>query len=198
MDQASNTCGANGPIGPQNRLIVFLRIEQAFRCLITESPAAFEHNSTSSSIPGSIDPGGESAFPVESAIAWANPMMKGIIAYKQQDLLQAAWEIRRGYRTIQEGLAHFPKFLPSRRDMAILQLLIGTVPDRYQWAVELLSGIRGTPRTGQTVLSGSVPTSVPRDISDGETVFLEAILLHYVLSVRTSGSPRAQQIPPGT
>lgn len=187
MDQASNTLRRMDRSDPQNRLIVFLRIEQAFlRCLITESPAAFEQFNQL------IHPGIQSIQAVKVPSPWTSHclgelyMMKGIIAYKQRDLLQAAREIRRGYRTIQEGLADYPKFLPSRRDMAILQLLIGTVPDRYQWAVELLSGIRGSTSQGQAVLSGiSSNFRAQGHFLMEETVFLEAILLHYVLG-RTS------------
>ncbi len=115
-------------------------------------------------------------------------MMRGILAYKKRDYLQAAADIRKGHQAIQAGLKQFPRFLPARRDLAILNILVGTIPDQYQWAIEWLSGIDGEISTGLYNLQEvSQILDSQHHFLATETSFLEAILTFHVLGNRLDG-----------
>ncbi|MCF8238058.1 MAG: tetratricopeptide repeat protein [Saprospiraceae bacterium] len=112
-------------------------------------------------------------------------MMRGILASRRQAYLQAVSDIRKGYQATQTGLKRFPRFLPCRRDAAVLRILMGTLPDRYQWALEWISGIDGDLVEGIEELRG-----IRRILSKQghflsmDTGFLEAVISHYILGQR--------------
>lgn len=115
-------------------------------------------------------------------------MMRGILAYKQRDYLRAASDIRKGHQAIQTGLKRFPRFLPARRDLAILSILVSTVPDRYQWAIEWLSGIDGEIGSGfSTLQKVSHTLNKQHHFLAQETSFLEAMLTYHVLGNKKDG-----------
>lgn len=64
------------------------------------------------------------------------------VKLKFGDQFSAMLDVRRAYKALEENLAEFPDHLLSRKDMAVLQALIGTVPDQYRWGVQLL-GLSG-------------------------------------------------------
>ncbi len=109
-------------------------------------------------------------------------MMRGVMASRRQAYLQAVSDIRKGYQATDAGLKRFPKFLPCRRDAAVLRILMGTVPDRYQWALEWISGIDGHLVEGLEELRVIRKTlNKQGHFLAMDTGFLEAVISHYVL-----------------
>ncbi len=168
---------------PDNRVVDFLQYEMDFlQCILTEEAVVLDRFQRQAQ--GRIDRIGN----VPESEVWRGTclgemyMMRGILAYKRQAYLQAASDIRRGYQATLEGLKRFPRFLPGRRDAAVLRILMGTVPDRYQWALEWISGIDGNIVLGMEELQDIRLTLENQGhFLATETGFLEAILRHYVL-----------------
>lgn len=180
----------------ENRIIDFLQFELDFlSAMVTERPEIIDQFQRSSQQRINRVRQIRSDAPWRGHCLGEMYMMRGILAYKRRDYLNAASDIRKGHQAIQSGLKQFPRFLPARRDQAILSILIGTVPDRYQWAVEWLSGIEGQSAAGYKTLQQVRRTFVKQGhFLATETVFLEALLAAQVIGNRPEGYALVQSM----
>lgn len=76
----------------------------------------------------------------------------------------AAIEIRRAYLLLKENQKRFPDFLPNRIGLGILHIIVGLVPEQYQWLANL-AGLEGTISEGVSELKEVL------DYSGGDPVF---------------------------
>ncbi len=60
----------------------------------------------------------------------------------------AVFAIRRAYNLTQECVKKYPAFIPIKKTSGVIQVMIGSVPDKYHWFISLL-GMRGSVVTGQ-------------------------------------------------
>ncbi len=51
----------------------------------------------------------------------------------------AAWEINRAYRLLKQNIESFPQFVPDYITMGVLHVMIGLVPDKYNWMLKIIS-----------------------------------------------------------
>jgi tetratricopeptide (TPR) repeat protein len=51
----------------------------------------------------------------------------------------AAWNIRQAYNTVQECKKKYPDFLPIKKTSGLLDIMLGSVPEKYQWVMNLLN-----------------------------------------------------------
>lgn len=63
----------------------------------------------------------------------------------------AVFAIKRGYNNTMECLKKYPDFVPIKKTSGVIQVMIGSVPDKYHWFMSLL-GMRGSVVTGQKQL----------------------------------------------
>lgn len=63
----------------------------------------------------------------------------------------AAFEIRHAYILLKENQTHFPDFLPNQIGLGILHIIIGLVPEKYQWLVNF-TGFEGSVTEGVSEL----------------------------------------------
>ena len=68
------------------------------------------------------------------------------------DLFSAAIEFSRAYYLIEENREEFPEFNPNRLSEAVLHVIVGLVPDKYEWFMKLLS-LNGNVEEGKSELS---------------------------------------------
>lgn len=66
--------------------------------------------------------------------------------------LNAVMSIRKAYQLTSECLKQFPTFIPIKKTSGVLQVMVGSVPDKYQWFMSLL-GMKGSVDKGQRQLS---------------------------------------------
>ena len=59
----------------------------------------------------------------------------------------AAWNIRQAYLTVQECKKKYPAFLPIKKSSGLLEIMLGSVPEKYQWVMNLLN-MEGSVETG--------------------------------------------------
>ncbi len=57
---------------------------------------------------------------------------------KLDELPTAAKELRTAYLFLKENKKKFPDFKPNNKTLALLQTLLGTVPEKYRWMTDLL------------------------------------------------------------
>ncbi len=74
-----------------------------------------------------------------------------IAKLKFHDYFSAALGIRRSYLLINENLEKFPGFEPQQVTLGILHIIIGMVPDQYQWILSLIS-MEGNVQQGEQEL----------------------------------------------
>lgn len=65
--------------------------------------------------------------------------------------LNAVFAIRSAYNTTQECLKKYPDFIPIRKTSGVIQVMVGSVPDKFHWFISLL-GMKGSVITGQKQL----------------------------------------------
>lgn len=66
--------------------------------------------------------------------------------------INAVLSIRKAYQLTAECLAKYPSFIPIKKTSGVIQVMVGAVPDKYQWFMSLL-GMKGSVVNGQNQLS---------------------------------------------
>ncbi len=64
----------------------------------------------------------------------------------------AVFAIKRAYNNTSECLKKYPDFVPIKKTSGVIQVMIGSVPEKYHWFMSLL-GMRGSVVTGQKQLT---------------------------------------------
>ncbi len=65
--------------------------------------------------------------------------------------LNAVWAIRAAYNLTQECIKKYPDFLPIKKTNGVMQVMVGSVPDKFHWFISLL-GMKGSVQVGQKQL----------------------------------------------
>jgi tetratricopeptide (TPR) repeat protein len=63
----------------------------------------------------------------------------------------AVWAIKNAYNITQECLKKYPDFIPIKKTSGVLEVMVGSVPDKYHFFMSLL-GMKGSVITGQKQL----------------------------------------------
>lgn len=98
--------------------------------------------------------------------------------------LSAAWDFRKAYLQYVANATRWPTFLPNKKNLGVLQVIIGSVPDQYQWFLQII-GLTGNVREGMLNLEAAATQSSP---FQEEAKLLHDIMLH---SVRQENAPQA-------
>lgn len=61
--------------------------------------------------------------------------------------VDAAWNVRQAYLTVQECKKKFPEFVPIKKTSGVLEVLLGSIPEKYQWVISMF-GMEGSVETG--------------------------------------------------
>ncbi len=64
----------------------------------------------------------------------------------------AVFAIRRAYNLVQDCKKKYPDFIPIKKTSGVIQVMVGSVPEKYAWFMGLL-GMHGQVTTGQKMLS---------------------------------------------
>lgn len=89
----------------------------------------------------------------------------------------AAWNLRQAYLNMSDCRRKFPDFTPARKTAAILDILIGSVPEKYDWVLSLM-GMSGSLTRGIDELNAlrSIENAMKR-----EAALLYAVVQGFVL-----------------
>lgn len=78
-------------------------------------------------------------------------LQRGFNLLNLDQSINAVFAIRRAYNATQECLKKYPTFIPIKKTSGVIQVMIGSVPDKYHWFMSLL-GMRGSVALGQKQL----------------------------------------------
>jgi hypothetical protein len=88
--------------------------------------------------------------------------------------LAAAWDLRQAYLQYVANAKRFPSFVPNRKTLGTLQVLIGSVPDNYRVFLNI-TGMKGDIKTGMANLKSAATLQNP---FQQEAIVLQALLEH--------------------
>lgn len=107
----------------------------------------------------------------EIKLQWA------FVKTKFGDEISAAWSMRQAYKLLAENTQKFPDFLPQRKSLGMLQILIGSVPQQYTWIVHT-AGLYGDIKTGMANMKAA--SRLPDNFGE-EAQLLMALVQVYIL-----------------
>jgi tetratricopeptide (TPR) repeat protein len=84
----------------------------------------------------------------------------------------AAWNIRQSFVLTQDCLHAYPQFIAAQKTAGLLNILLGSVPDKYQWVLSVLA-MRGSVEEGIRQLKAL-------QFSDNTVLATEASLMLYL------------------
>ncbi|MFZ5970194.1 MAG: hypothetical protein ACOYXA_01260 [Bacteroidota bacterium] len=84
----------------------------------------------------------------------------------------AVWAIRNAFNLTQECLKKYPAFVPIKKTSGVIQVMVGSVPDKYHWFITLL-GMKGSVAVGQSQLEELRKS--------GSSLNIEATILYYTI-----------------
>jgi predicted negative regulator of RcsB-dependent stress response len=90
--------------------------------------------------------------------------------------LSAAWDFRKAYIQYTANAKQWPSFIPNRKNLGVLQVLIGSVPDQYKWFLNII-GLKGSIRGGMANLYSASSKQNP---FQEEAKLLHAVVVHLV------------------
>jgi len=73
----------------------------------------------------------------EIKLQWA------FVKLKMGDEFNAMLNIRSAYRLLEQNIKEFPDFVPNKKTMGLLNVLIGSIPSNYNWVLSLV-GMEGS------------------------------------------------------
>lgn len=110
-----------------------------------------------------------------------------LLKLRFEDYLSAFTDINRAHKLLLRNQELFPDFLGNKKDLGILHAAVGTVPDNYRWALELMSSLEGTVRQGKEEVASVLAVAQQQDFP-----FLqETQVLYAFLLLHLDGRPEA-------
>ncbi|MCX2739255.1 DUF3808 domain-containing protein [Pontibacter anaerobius] len=88
--------------------------------------------------------------------------------------LSASWDFREAYLQYTQNLKNYPDFIPNKKNLGVLQVLIGSVPDKYKWFLNII-GLKGSIKAGMANLKVATAKANP---FHQEAQLLYAVILH--------------------
>jgi hypothetical protein len=89
------------------------------------------------------------------------------------DRLAAAWDLRKAYLQYAANAKRFPDFVPNKKTLGVLQVLIGSIPDTYKPFLNII-GMKGSISAGMANLK--IAATKPNPFQE-EAQLLQALLI---------------------
>ncbi len=74
-------------------------------------------------------------------------LQMGVVKLKFGEYRSAATDINRAYKDLKENKNRFPDFLPTNTGLGMIHILVGIIPDSYNWLLKIF-GLEGDIRLG--------------------------------------------------
>lgn len=110
-----------------------------------------------------------------------------LIKFRFEDYLSAFTDINRAHKLLLRNQELFPDFLGNKKDLGILHAAVGTVPDSYRWALELMSSLEGTVGQGKREIEAVLSAAKQQDFPFQQ----ETQVIYTFLLLHLDGRPEA-------
>jgi TolA-binding protein len=111
-------------------------------------------------------------------------LQSAVLKLKFSDYAGAAYEFNKAYNNLTDCVTDFPAFLPAQKDMLLLKVMVGTVPENYRWMLKIL-GFSGDLKTSMAkygIMLGEMEKSPDYSIFTNESRIIYAYLSFYMLN----------------
>lgn len=149
LDSASQQLGQLSKADPRNLLIPYYEnYIDVLKILILEDRALFDRledrKDERLQLLSSADDGSPWYLLVDAEINlhWA------VARLKFEEYFTAAMEINRAFRLLKKNARLYPDFPYTYRTLGLLKAAYGTVPEKYQWILSLISSLEGSVEEG--------------------------------------------------
>jgi hypothetical protein len=166
-------------INPQNAIPVLLdNYIDYFQLFISENKADFERLKTNESIRlARLEKEDKKSPYYLYSLAQIN-LQWAMVRSNFHEYKTAGFEIRRANMMLQENAKKFPSFLPNQKELGIINVLVGSIPDGFMKDVLGVIGLKGNTQKGIKMLENLVselPKS-PYSHYYGEALFFLAYI----------------------
>ncbi len=178
LDESSAMLAAAEKKNPDNLITVYLQNYIDFlRIYTTDTRAMYDKLKTNKDIRLSQLMAGDPGSPyylftqAEVNLQWA------ALSIKFGEYVNAIFEIRKAYKALEQNQSRFPDFKANKKSLGVLYALLGSVPDKYKWGLNLL-GMEGSVQKGIGYLKEVTEYGRSNDfIYQEETITFYAFLL---------------------
>ena len=108
---------------------------------------------------------------------------------KFKEYVTAAIEINKAYRLLEKNAEMFPEFVPNKISLGVLHIMIGMVPEKYQWLLNIIS-MKGSVVQGREELIYVLEQSNQNEIYR----YLRAETLFYLGFIDLNIKPNPDQL----
>lgn len=164
-------------------------LAEALELLITENPEKFQEyedhfeNRIETKWP-SLRPADHLFLQAELRLQWA------FVYLKFGHEFDAALNIKHAYEIAEQCKKKFPKYQAIKKTSGLLQIIIGSVPEKYNWVLGLL-GIEGSVQTGLSELETLRTSS---SVLNFETNLLYALVQGFILQQTDSAVQELKKV----
>ena len=166
---------------PENYMVYHLEnYVDFFRVFINEDKTQFARLEQNKDRRLSKIKTGDSSSPYYLYIQADIRLQWALARLKFEEYATAFLETNKAFKLLTQNQEKFPDFMPNKKDLGILHAMVGTIPDNYKWAVEMLTSMEGTIEDGRAELEEVIDYSRGNDfIFETETyVFYAYLMLH--------------------
>ena len=160
---------------PNNRIVSYLRNYADFlEVIISEDKQKYEGFSSDRQKLLSHVTSGEAGSPWHLYTQAQIHLQHSFAAMRFGDYATGAIGINKSYRLLVKNQTLFPNFRPNQVALGLLQVLIGSIPQNYQWVTKLLY-LQGTVKQGTENMQQALvdpSTSVKFPFLTSESIFL--------------------------
>ncbi|WP_375562607.1 hypothetical protein ACE193_08685 [Bernardetia sp. OM2101] len=124
---------------------------------------------------------------------WAKAEIKlhhAIIKLSFDEKWASAWRVRQAYKLLLENDKEFPNFIEQKKTLALLQIILASVPQKYQWALDLI-GMDADLKSGVKNLQKSTSQT---HFFQKETFLWQALLQTYLVEDLIENGKTSKQI----
>lgn len=148
LQEGAKLLSAEQKLNPDNLIAVYLENYVDFLQVYTsDTRALYEQLKKNKEVRLTLLAAGDISSPyylfsqAEVSIQWA------ALSIKFGEYLNAIFEIRKAYKLLEENERKFPDFKANKKTLGVLYALLGSVPDKYKWGLNLL-GMEGNVEKG--------------------------------------------------
>lgn len=165
--------------------LIVHHIENYIDCLSvfsTEDRSAFEHLKERKNNRLDLVKQGDPSSPYFLYIQADIRLQWALLKLEFEEYFGAFIEVNKAYKLLKKNQQAFPDFVPNKKNLALLKALVGTIPDAYQWGIELLSGINGDLKGGMQEMKAVLDYAQQHNfLFEEETAIVYGFLLfHYM------------------
>jgi tetratricopeptide (TPR) repeat protein len=122
-------------------------------------------------------------------------LQRAVLWGKEGHYWACAQQVHQVCVLLEENWRTFPHFALNQKSLRLIMALIGTLPDEFRWAAELLSGVKGSVREGAEGLEALLSEPTPEVRLFEEEIRLALAFIKLTFLEDTEGARQVLQAP---